>query len=94
MEAISDRIKQLENFETGLHFKWQATIQQRLQEDVVRTSNRQAEDQYYLDQLQRRDEEEDVSILLLPVSLWSLVVAQGSREKLPGSYLTELKVVS
>ena len=64
MEAMNSRIKQLEDLEKDLLFKRQATIQQRLQEDAIRSSTRQVEDQYYLDELQRRDEEEDVSDVL------------------------------
>ena len=61
MEAINNRLEQLENIETTLYDQRQAVIRHRLHEDGERETRRQKEDQAYLTALLDRDHEEDVS---------------------------------
>lgn len=61
MEAINNRLGQLENIETTLYIQRKAVIQYRLHEDGERENRRQKEDQAYLTALLDRDHEEDVS---------------------------------
>ena len=61
MEAMRNRLGQLEEIETTLYIQRQAVIRHRLHEDGERETRRQNEDQTYLTALLNRDREEDVS---------------------------------
>ena len=63
VEAINDRLKQLEYIETRLYFVKEATVQRRAREDEQVQLKRQEEDRGFLETLRERDEEEDVSTL-------------------------------
>ena len=65
MEAINNRLGQLENIEATLYIQRQAVIRHRLHEDGERETRRQKEDQAYLTALLDRDHEEDVRTNLL-----------------------------
>ena len=61
MDAINNRLKQLEDIEIILYVQRQATAQRRIKEDEDLSATRQVEDEAYLQALRERDQEEDVS---------------------------------
>lgn len=63
MEAINDRLKQLEDIETRLYLEKEAITQRRAVEDEQLQLKRLEEDRGFLETLRERDEEEDVSRL-------------------------------
>lgn len=66
MEAVDDRLKQLEKIESRLYLEKDATIRSRAQENEQLQLTRQEEDRDFLETLRARDEEEDVSALHSP----------------------------
>ena len=60
MEAINNRLRQLEDIETRLYLGRRATIQRRVREDEQLQRKRQEEDRGFLETLSERDQEEDV----------------------------------
>lgn len=63
VEAINNRLKQLEDIETRLYLATEAIVQRRAREDL----QRQEEDRNLLEALRERDQEEDVSTLRSPI---------------------------
>ncbi|CAF9931761.1 hypothetical protein IMSHALPRED_008710 [Imshaugia aleurites] len=59
MEAVDDRLKQLEKIESRLYLEKDATIRSRAQENEQLQLTRQEEDRDFLETLRARDEEED-----------------------------------
>ena len=67
MEAIKNRLKQLEDIEARLYLGKEATVQRRAREDEQVQLKRQEEDRDLLETLKERDQEEDVSTLRSPI---------------------------
>ena len=65
MEAINNRLRQLDDIETRLYLEKDATIQRRVREDEQLQRKRQEEDRGFLETLRERDQEEDVSLTAL-----------------------------
>lgn len=65
MEAINDRLKQLEEIEKHLCLGKEATIHRRAEEDEQLQLRRQEEDRDFVETLRERDQEEDVSNCIL-----------------------------
>lgn len=66
MEAINNRLKQLEDIETRLYLGQEATMQRSAREDRQLQLKRQEEHRDFLEALRERDQEEDVSTLRSP----------------------------
>lgn len=67
MDAINNRLKQLENIETRLYIEKEATTQRRAREDEQLRLERQEEDRVFLESLREQDQEEDVSTVHSPI---------------------------
>lgn len=67
IEAINNRLEQLEDIETRLYLGKEATVQRRAREDEQVQLKRQEEDRGFLETLRERDQEEDVSTLRPPI---------------------------
>ena len=65
MEAIKNRLRQLEDIETRLYLGKGATIHRRVREDEQLQRKRQEEDRGFLETLSERDQEEDVKCTAL-----------------------------
>ena len=62
MDAINQRLRELEDIETDLNNKRKTILQRRAEEDEVRKSQREEENQSYLNSMKERDQEEDVGV--------------------------------
>lgn len=67
VEAINNRLKQLEDIETRLYLGKEVTVQRRAREDEQVQLKRQEEDREFLETLRERDQEEDVSTPRSPI---------------------------
>lgn len=62
MEAINQRVRELEETEAKLHLEWKDVLQRRIQGDEERHRWRTAEDDQWKQRFDDRDQQEDVSL--------------------------------